>query len=148
MAQNLPPGPETLQAVDQRPSAAKLGFDPVALKERYIQERDKRLHKDRSAQYGSIDDGLKHMVDDTFIEEQVAREPVHKAVDVVIIGGGYGGQLAAVRLLDRGVRNFLIIEKGADFGGVSFQALPPMVAPPIDYLSASTLRRGSGIVSD
>jgi cyclohexanone monooxygenase len=38
-------------------------------------------------------------------------------IDVVIVGGGYGAQLVAVRLLEQGITNFRLIEKGGDFGG-------------------------------
>ena len=40
-----------------------------------------------------------------------------ETTDVVIIGGGFGGMLAAARLREKGIDNFKIIEKGADFGG-------------------------------
>lgn len=38
-------------------------------------------------------------------------------MDVVIVGGGYGAQVVAVRLIEAGVNNFRIIEKAGDFGG-------------------------------
>lgn len=38
-------------------------------------------------------------------------------LEVVIIGGGFGGLLAAARLQEVGITNFRIIEKGGDFGG-------------------------------
>ena len=37
--------------------------------------------------------------------------------DVVIIGGGFGGMLAAVRLKQQGIDDVVIIEKGGNFGG-------------------------------
>jgi cyclohexanone monooxygenase len=36
---------------------------------------------------------------------------------VVIIGGGFGGLIAAVNLLKQGIQDFAIIERGSDFGG-------------------------------
>ena len=38
-------------------------------------------------------------------------------VDVVVIGGGFGGLLAGARLREAGVDDIRIIEKGGDFGG-------------------------------
>ena len=35
----------------------------------------------------------------------------------MIIGGGFGGMLAAVRLQEAGITNFRIVEKAGDFGG-------------------------------
>ena len=35
----------------------------------------------------------------------------------MIIGGGFGGMLAAARLQEAGITNFRIIEKAGDFGG-------------------------------
>ena len=45
------------------------------------------------------------------------RAPEKRDVDVVIIGGGFGGMLAAVRLQEQGIDDVVIIEKGGDFGG-------------------------------
>ena len=36
---------------------------------------------------------------------------------MVIVGGGFGGLLAAARLREAGVKDIRIIEKGGDFGG-------------------------------
>jgi cyclohexanone monooxygenase len=38
-------------------------------------------------------------------------------VDVVVIGGGFGGLLAGARLREAGVEDIRVIEKGGDFGG-------------------------------
>ena len=38
-------------------------------------------------------------------------------VEVVVIGGGFGGMLAAARLKDAGIHDVRIIEKGGGFGG-------------------------------
>ena len=45
------------------------------------------------------------------------REPLTDEVDVVVIGGGFGGLLAGARLREAGVDDIRIIEKGGDFGG-------------------------------
>ena len=38
-------------------------------------------------------------------------------LDVIIIGGGFGGLLAGARLRQAGVQSIRVIEKAGDFGG-------------------------------
>jgi len=99
-------------------STVEVGFDPDALREKYREERDKRLRPDGNDQYLEVAGEFAHFVDDpytTFVE----REPLTDEIDVVIIGGGFGGLLAGARLRDIGVAagDIRIIEKGGDFGG-------------------------------
>jgi hypothetical protein len=90
-----------------------LPFDPVALKQKYIAERDKRLARNQGVeQYLLLDGKLSHFLKDPWVEPGFEREPIEEEVDVVIVGGGYGAQVVAVRL-----NNFRIIEKAGDFGG-------------------------------
>lgn len=102
------------------PAVTEVPFDPVKLKERYIAERDKRLKYGGGInQYRLVEtDGIfKHYLDDPWVEPGFTREPVKEEVDVVIMGGGFGAQLAAVRLIEAGVTNIRLIEKAGDFGG-------------------------------
>ncbi|KAH8815299.1 hypothetical protein F5884DRAFT_841319 [Xylogone sp. PMI_703] len=92
-------------------------FDPNAAKAKYLVERAKRLRSDGLSQYRPIEGSLSHYIDDPYVEPGFDRKPVEVSCDVVIIGGGFGGQLAAVRLIEQGVKNLRIIEKGGDFGG-------------------------------
>lgn len=97
---------------------APLPFDPVALKEKYIAERDKRLQRGQGVeQYIVLDGYLSHYLKDPWVEPGFKRDPIQEEVDVVIIGGGYGAQVVAVRLIEAGVKNFRIVEKAGDFGG-------------------------------
>jgi hypothetical protein len=54
---------------------------------------------------------------DPWVEPGFERDPIEEEVDVVIVGGGYGAQVVAVRLIEAGVDKFRIIEKAGDFGG-------------------------------
>ena len=101
----------------QQPATEDLGFDPDALREKYRAERDKRLRPDGNAQYVEIKDRFAHYIEDPYVEPGFTREPLTDHVDVVIIGGGFGGLLAGARLRDAGVQSIRIIEKGGDFGG-------------------------------
>lgn len=95
-------------------------FDPQKLKERYEAERDIRLkHSKGIDQYQlvEVDGQFSQYLDDPWIKEDLSRDPVSETVEVLIIGGGYGAQLVAVRLLEAGVKSIRMLEKAGDFGG-------------------------------
>jgi cation diffusion facilitator CzcD-associated flavoprotein CzcO len=94
-----------------------LDFDPDALREKYRHERDQRLRPEANDQYIEITAGFRHYVDDPHVDPGFTRKPLTDAVDAVIVGGGFGGLLAAARLRESGVKDIRIIEKGGDFGG-------------------------------
>jgi cation diffusion facilitator CzcD-associated flavoprotein CzcO len=93
-----------------------LPFDPDALRDRYRAERDKRLRADGNAQYVEVRGEFAHFVEDPYVEP-IEREPLHDEVEVVVIGGGFGGLLAGARLREAGFEDIRLIEKGGDFGG-------------------------------
>ena len=99
------------------PTADELGFDPGALREKYAAERTKRLRADANNQYREISGQFAHYNEDHYVEPGYTRPALHEELDAVIVGGGFGGQLAAVRLQEAGISNFRIIEKAGDFGG-------------------------------
>src|SRR5580658_4423077 len=94
-----------------------IGFDPDALRARYREERDKRMRPDGNDQYIETEGDFSRYIDDPYVDPGFRREPKHDSVDVVIIGGGFGGLLAAARLREAEVKRIRIIEKGGDFGG-------------------------------
>ena len=98
-------------------SNTPIGFDPDQLREKYRAERDKRLRADANDQYLTVDGDFSHFVDDPYVAAPVPRDPLTDVVDVVIIGGGFGGLISAARLKEAGITNVRIIEKGGDFGG-------------------------------
>src|SRR5688572_2730472 len=102
-------------ALDQT-ATPDLGFDPDALREKYRQERDRRLRSDGNAQYREVAGELERFVEDPYTEP-LSRPPLTDDVDVAIIGGGFGGLLAGARLRQAGLQSIRIIEKGGDFGG-------------------------------
>ena len=95
----------------------QLGFDPEALRAKYRAERDKRLRADGNDQYVEVDGAFARFVDDPYVAPGFARAPLTDEVDVVVIGGGFGGLLAGARLRGAGIEDVRIIEKGGDFGG-------------------------------
>jgi cation diffusion facilitator CzcD-associated flavoprotein CzcO len=94
-----------------------LGFDPDALNLRYRQERDKRIRADGNEQYVEVIGDFARYVDDPYIDVPIERESSTDEVEVVVVGGGFGGLLAGARLADAGITDVHIIEKGGDFGG-------------------------------
>ncbi|MGH6870457.1 MAG: flavin-containing monooxygenase [Rhizomicrobium sp.] len=111
--------------------AADLGFDPDALKARYRAERDRRLREDGNEQYVEIAGRFAHYLDDPYVAP-VTRAPLHDEVEVVVIGGGFGGLLAGARLREAGIDDIRIIEKGGDFGGTWYWNRYPGAACDIE----------------
>ena len=57
-----------------------------------------------------------HYIEDPYVEV-VPREPLTDEVTVALIGGGFAGLVTAARLVQAGITDVRIIEKGGDFGG-------------------------------
>ena len=107
-----------IQNPDSAPSPKDdLGFDPDALRAKYREERDKRIRSDGNEQYLEVKDALAQYVEDPYVEPGFTRAPLMDEVEVVVIGGGFGGLMAGARLRDAGVNDIRLIEKGGDFGG-------------------------------
>ena len=99
------------------PTPDELGFDPAALRKRYAEERAKRLRADGNNQYREIAGALEHYNADPYVDPGFTRPALQEQLDAVIIGGGFGGLLAAARLQKVGITNIRILEKAGDFGG-------------------------------
>src|SRR3954453_7912784 len=69
----------------------KVDFDPDVLREKYREERDKRIRPDGNEQYVEVTAEFSNYVDDPYVEPGFTREPLFDEVDVAIIGGGFGG---------------------------------------------------------
>jgi cation diffusion facilitator CzcD-associated flavoprotein CzcO len=95
----------------------ELGFDPDALRAKYRQERDTRQRPDGINQFVEVAGDFRHYVDDPYVEPGFARAPLQDDVDVLIIGGGFGGLMAGARLREAGVERIRVVDKGGDFGG-------------------------------
>ena len=117
---------------EAEPAQPGLGFDPGALRERYREEREKRLRPDANDQYVQVAGNLAHFIGDPWVTPGAAREPLTDEVDVAVIGGGFGGLLAGARLRQLGVTGIRVIEKGGDFGGTWYWNRYPGVACDIE----------------
>ena len=107
-------------------------IDVEALREKYRQERDKRIRPEGSAQYQSIKGEFSFYLDDPWVEPGFQREPVVDEIDALVIGGGFGGLLTGVYLRNAGVNSIRHIERAADFGGVWYYNRYPGVACDIE----------------
>ncbi|RKG93316.1 NAD(P)/FAD-dependent oxidoreductase [Corallococcus terminator] len=87
------------------------------MKEKYRQEREKRLRADGTAQYLPLQGVFADFDKDPYVEPGFTRPALTERTDVLIVGGGFGGMLAGARLRQAGVDSFRIVEKGSDFGG-------------------------------
>src|SRR5258708_22346327 len=71
----------------------QIDFDPDALHEKYLAERDKRVREDGIAQYVEVKAEFSRYVDDPYVEPGFTRAPVRDEVEFTVIGGGGGGPL-------------------------------------------------------
>jgi cation diffusion facilitator CzcD-associated flavoprotein CzcO len=91
--------------------------DLDAIRQKYREERDVRLRSDGVAQYRDVSGKYAKFDKDPYVE-RIEREPLTDLVNVVVVGGGWSGIMAAIKLKQAGVDKVRILEKGGDFGGV------------------------------
>ncbi|MFE5815107.1 flavin-containing monooxygenase [Streptomyces sp. NPDC056479] len=68
----------------------ELDFDPEALRAKYRAERERRIRPDGNRQYRRTVDEFGSHADDPHTEF-TEREPLHDSVEVLVVGGGFGG---------------------------------------------------------
>jgi cyclohexanone monooxygenase len=88
----------------------------TAVRERYRMEREKRLRPDGNDQYVEIAGQYAHYLEDPYVEVQ-EREPLFDEVTVALVGGGFAGLITGASLVQSGITDIRIIEKGGDVGG-------------------------------
>ena len=101
-----------------QPSNTPRHVDVAALGEKYRIERDKRLDAAGGAQYLRAAGDLQDLFATDPHKPVAARAPVSEDIDVAILGGGFGGILAACHLVKAGITDFRNIDVAGDFGGV------------------------------
>jgi cyclohexanone monooxygenase len=126
-------------------STDDLGFDPDELRQRYRDERDKRVRAEANEQYTEIAGEFAHYLEDPYIKFE-ERAPIIKEVQVAIVGGGFGGMLVAARLHEAGVHDFTVIEKGGDFGGTWYWNRYPGAACDVESYIYLPLLEETGFI--
>ena len=124
----------------------KVSFDPEQLRKKYRQERDKRIRADGNDQYIEVTGDFSHYIDDPYVEPGFERDAINAEVEVLIIGGGFGGMLAAARLRDTGINDLMIVEKGGGFGGTWYWNRYPGASCDIESLVYFPLLEETGFV--
>jgi cation diffusion facilitator CzcD-associated flavoprotein CzcO len=99
------------------PTPEELGFDPAVMRARYVAERQRRLRSEGNNQYLEVSGKYAHFEADPYVKPGFTRPAIREELDAVVIGGGFGGLLAAARLQEVGITDTCIIEKAGDFGG-------------------------------
>ncbi|MGZ8746793.1 MAG: flavin-containing monooxygenase [Mycobacterium sp.] len=107
-------------------------FDVDALRQKYAQERDRRLRPDGIAQYVEISGVFADFANDPWSDQEFTREPLTDEVDVAIIGAGFGGLLTGARLRELGVQSIRLIDKAADVGGTWYWNRYPGIACDVE----------------
>ncbi|TPG32467.1 flavin-containing monooxygenase [Mycolicibacterium hodleri] len=102
-------------------------IDKEAIAKKYADERAKRIRDEGTGQYVAMEIGSQ-MEADPFVDGVAERDPITKDTDVAIVGAGWSGMLAAVRLRKEGVDDFTVIDKAADFGGTWYWNRYPGIA--------------------
>ena len=107
-------------------------FDPDALRQRYAEERERRLRTDGIGQYVEIAGRFAAFGEDPWAEPGFTRAPLTDEVDVAIIGAGFGGLLTGARLRELGVADIRLIDKAADVGGTWYWNRYPGIACDVE----------------
>lgn len=99
----------------------------AAVRQKYDEERNKRIRDDGMAQFVDLYDHEKfrHFKADPWVQLEPPRvggpNPPQEGsnCDILIVGTGYGGLLFAVRLLEAGFKleNIRLVDSAAGFGG-------------------------------
>jgi cyclohexanone monooxygenase len=106
---------------DEEPRGTDFGADVDAdrLRERYQAERVLRLKLQERGDVQPVERGglLARFGDDLFAPPAAERAPRRGETDVLIIGAGFGGLLAAVQLRKAGFADIVLVDVAADVGG-------------------------------
>ena len=98
------------------PSAASTARDLEAARQKYAEEREKRLRPDGNDQFRQPTGDLAHFVDDPH-SKGIEREPIEEEIDVAVLGSGFGGLMVAGRLRELGLERIRLIDQAGGVGG-------------------------------
>lgn len=100
--------------MSQTKSQERLDIDELRAK--YRAERDRRIRPDGLGQYQSAAGQFGYYAKDPYTEP-IERDPRTDFVEVLVIGAGFGGMLAASRLREEGVESIRMMDEAGDVGG-------------------------------
>ncbi len=112
-----------------------MGYDPEAVRAKYLAERDKRLVPGRAdIRDLRTDQHFAHFRDDPSTPV-LERDPVVDDVDVVIVGGGIAGVLAGTHLRKAGIERIRIVDQAGGIGGTWYWNRYPGVMCDVESYS-------------
>ncbi|WP_428310577.1 flavin-containing monooxygenase [Hydrocarboniphaga sp.] len=101
-----------------QPTQTPQDIDIPALREKYRLERDKRVRPEGQQQYVRPTGGsVARFEADPHMPMQ-PRAPLSEDLDVLVLGGGWGGIMASYHLSQAGVTSLRNVDTAGDFGGV------------------------------
>ncbi|MFC4314553.1 flavin-containing monooxygenase [Steroidobacter flavus] len=101
-----------------QPTRTPAEIDIPSLRDKYRVEREKRLRPDGQRQYFRPSGEVVASYAADPHQPIKSRAPVSEEIDVIILGGGWGGIMAAYHLTKAGVTHFRNVDTAGDFGGV------------------------------
>jgi cyclohexanone monooxygenase len=87
------------------------------LRRKYLDERARRINPRGLGQYIEVKGDFARYIDDPYVDGPRTMAAVDETVEALVIGGGFGGLLAAAELTKIGITDLRIVEKAGDFGG-------------------------------
>ena len=120
-------------------------IDLEALRAKHTKERDRRLRPDAGAQYHRTSGTFGYYAKDPYTP-RTEREPLTDAVEVLVVGGGFGGLLAGARLKQVGVESIRMMDEAGDFGGTWYWNRYPGIHCDIESYSYMPLLEEVGHV--
>ncbi len=127
-------------------SPAGMDIDLEALRAKYREERDRRIRKEGIGQYVEASGDFGKYLEDPDADAAPPREPLNDRVEVLIIGAGWSGMLAAARMRQAGIDDLRILDNGADFGGTWYWNRYPGVQCDIESYLYLPLLEETGYV--
>ncbi len=121
-------------------------LDYDALARKYEEERAKRLKAEGLGQFREMTGALASFARDPFADPQFTRDPINREADVLIVGGGFGGLLAGAHLREQGVKEIVVVDRAADFGGTWYWNRYPGVRCDVDALVYMPLLEETGYI--
>jgi cation diffusion facilitator CzcD-associated flavoprotein CzcO len=92
-------------------------FDPESVRDKYAEERAKRMTEDRGILYDlRADERFRDYTKDPFTPF-VERDPIIEDADVAILGAGMSGVTVGAKLRDQGIRKIVLVDKAGGIGG-------------------------------
>ncbi|MBM3595992.1 MAG: monooxygenase, partial [Alphaproteobacteria bacterium] len=121
-----------------------IDFDAITRK--YEEERAKRLKAKGLGQYRQLKGEFARFARDPNAEPEFTRDPVKREVQVLVVGGGFGGLLGGAHLRKQGVDDIVFVDRAGDFGGTWYWNRYPGVRCDVEAYVYVPLLEETGFV--